>query len=328
MKNLFICMSPLQILVSVKIIEKLHLKKENCELFFYCYNQNKIIKHYVNINEKFFFKVNIFTIKKKFPHYIYKLKKFFIKKKYNYIFLANVNGLIDQFVLSFSNFSEIFTFSEGSSDTYNYENFYKKNFKIEKNFFFFFKEFIYCCMGKMYTNKIILQKRKFHFTFYQNDLAPKNIIKKITSPFQFVQKTKLKKKRNIVLVLGTVLEDLEISKKDLLNLRRKFEFFLLKLTKKYKNKSDVYYLPHPRSKTILFNNKNIKVIKTNLIAEDLIHQKIKSGFVIKEIYCFLFSSVLLHKLKLKFTIYDLPGLSQSVLNESKKQYPKVTHIKI
>ena len=309
MKNLFICMSPFHILIAVKIIEKLNLQKKNCELFFYCHHVNDTIKYYTKKNKNYFFKINIFVIKKRFPSYIYNLKKNFIKKEYKNIYIANKNGLMEQFVLSYCNYLELYTFSEGASSVYEFKKSKTLN-EVKKNILFNFKQLVYYCMGKVYTKKTILKVRKLHYTIYNKDLAPKNICKKITNPFSLKKK---QSKKEIILVLGTVWEDFKTNEnKKFINLKKSFELFIVNLVKK-NSKLAIYYLQHPRSEIIPFKNKKIKIIKTHLIAEDFIKKKILSGFKIK-IYCSLFSTVFLNLENFNYSIYCLPDHSQDMID--------------
>lgn len=314
-------MSPLQVLVSVQIIKRLNLNYGDCQLFYYCYVNNKVIQHYVDLNKRYFFNSEIYEINSHFPIYINEIKRKFHCKEFKKIFLANINGIVDQFVLSFSKFNELNTISEGDSSVNKYQSiFFKKKDK------FFFKELIYFMLGKKYDRKKILLKRKKHYSIYKNDLANIEITKYLDSPFK-IKKKLVKKKKKIIIFLGSVFQDFSLNDKNVFsNLVKKLELLIIQKMKNNK-KTQIYFLPHPRSHIINFKNNKIKIANTNLIAEDFIIKKINSGYKVK-IYCSIFSTVLINLKNLDYSVYYFQEFHSMFLNASKKEYPNIEHIRL
>ena len=95
MKNIFLVLTPLQILIAIKVVKFCKIEKTNAILIYYGNKKNIVIRNYLKKSNYYFDKIEFIKIKR-FPFYL--LQIFKLKKKYNVdilnFYTTNINTII------------------------------------------------------------------------------------------------------------------------------------------------------------------------------------------------------------------------------------------
>lgn len=272
--NLFICFTPLHILICEKIIENYH--SEEFELLLLFNHDNKKTTFYADRMKpkpKNIFKTTIYQASiYKNLNSSFKIKNMLKGKNYINVFTPHPKGLFIATVLSNVTYKNLYSFDDGVANLH-YEGYLfcgklvklRLRNKIKK-------QIKYLLLGikpndfESYTSAL-----KAHYTIFPN--MP-NLIKKTKEIKLFNENfsDKGNRTKTIKLFLGQPIYEKELEKNRILieGLIEKFKIDL--------------YLPHPREEYII---KNVKYIDTKLIAEDyIISQLQKDKTVNFEIYGF------------------------------------------
>ncbi|QLB17520.1 hypothetical protein A6B40_07945 [Mannheimia varigena] len=278
--NLIICTTPFQMLMAEKIIS-LH-PDEKFHLIVITHHDNKKYRFYYNrlsrCCEKFNYikllssgKGKIFTI----CDLLYLRILSFFLPMYKSVFLANLENIWLQTLLSrFINSSDIYTYDDGTANIAEGSYLYKEeNVGTLKNI-------VFRLIGKKVSLKLLKKKSKLHFTIYK---SLRNIINET---------------KHIVLY-----SDDEKTISSNCN-QKEYRFFLgqpiyqfdLELYNKisqYINKFDIdYYFPHPREDIVHLKENYINIIKTELIFEDFLIEKLKQNNCKFKVYTLFSGSIL------------------------------------
>lgn len=272
--NLFICFTPLQILICEKIIENYH--NEEFELLLICNYNNKKLPFYADKMKpkpKNIFKTRAYQAGVyKNLNGLLKIKNMLKGKNYINVFTPQPKGLFIATVLNNAKYKNLYSFDDGVANLHYEGNLiYGKLAKLRlRNKIK--KEIKYLLLGikqndfENYTSIL-----KAHYTIFPN--MP-NLIKNTKEIKLFKENfsDKQDRKKIIKLFLGQPIYEKELEKNSIL---------IQKLIEKFK--IDLY-LPHPREEYIV---KNIKYIDTKLIAEDYIISQLQKDKTINfEIYSF------------------------------------------
>ena len=280
MKDLFICITSLEILIVEKIIKFKKLPKKNCKVIFFVDRINKSNKHYLKRIKKISSDSEFFLLNKfRYPFYFYKLNNLVKNQNIKDIYLAAIDSSLIQFVLSKNKHKQIYTFDDGIG---NLTKKYNMDFQLP-----LFKKFLYWIVGNRYNKEIILSKSSDHFTIYKN--KKNNFSRNPIYVGQLFDNNKFNGKKNCSLVLGPVFKDLfkasENSKfKYIIS---KYKLFLSSLAKKEK----IYVMNHPREMDFKYNFKNLINIKSRYLAEDHIHKVLSKNYKSVNLYSFPVSTV-------------------------------------
>ncbi|HIF9439594.1 TPA: glycosyltransferase family 52 [Photobacterium damselae] len=248
--DLVICSTPLQILQIKKLIDKEIINKFE----FFCFSEpSEQIKYYFEMLKVTSCKNAIFyEPKKRFPFYVYYLKKIFKGKKYGNVYFANIDNIYCQYILSFVSFDKIITIDDGTLNLYYDGSFYKEK-RSNTN------KLIYNIFGCKYNLRDVKKNIYKHYSIFKNK---QNIAKNIDNIDLFNATEKIKNKKEINVLLGTVYSHISDNSIELLN---KLECFFKCV--------DFIYIPHPRDSMFKFDNaKNIDGLN---IAEDKIIKLLK-----------------------------------------------------
>ena len=272
--NLFICFTPLHILICEKIIENYH--NEEFELLLICNYNNKKLPFYADKMKpkpKNIFKTTVYQAGiLKNLNSSFKIKNMLKGKKYINIFTPQPKGFFIATILNNITYKNLYSFDDGVANLHYNSNFiYGKLAKLRlRNKIK--KQIKYLLLGikpndfENYTSIL-----KAHYTIFPN--MP-NLIKNTKEIKLFNENFSDKENRTktIKLFLGQPIYEKELEKNRIL---------IQKLIEKFK--IDLY-LPHPREEYII---KNVKYIDTKLIAEDYIISQLQKDKTINfEIYGF------------------------------------------
>lgn len=257
MKNIFFCITPLEIIIAKNIIEKKKINKKDCELFFFNSVNNDKIKYYYNNLKAECSKSNFYLLDKRFPNYFFDIKNIFKKKKYNNIYVAALDSIIIHIALSFIEYDNLYTFDDGLG------NILKQGIYFNKRKHPFYKKYIYFLFGNRFSTEKVITNSKKHFTIFNNF---KNVVSSNTEYIEiFTNKKNISNGKSCSVILGTVFKEYYV--KDYKLYTKKCQKFINSI------KSDVYYINHPRDNNYKFNN--IISINSDKIAEEIIFDLMK-----------------------------------------------------
>lgn len=252
--NLIICCTPLQVLIAEKIIE-MHPNEPFFGVMLSTVKNAKFDFYQTRLEQKCqqFFAMQQHSERIQLLKEILYLKSTFRGKEFNKIFLANINELEIQFLLSAIQFNELNTFDDGTANIIKSSILYKEE-KIGLN-----RKLINLFLGNKYTLEKLKNLSKTHYTIYQG--FP-NIIKN-TVYVDLINENELsgyelETSKVFNILLGQPIFEREDEKN-------------IALAEKVIKAFDVdLYLPHPREK---YKLSNVEYIDTNLILEDYIFQE-------------------------------------------------------
>lgn len=287
--NLIICASPFQVLLAEKIISL--FSEEKFYSIMIMPERNKKYSYYAN---RLFSKSsgNGFYIlnkpDKSKVEFFFELVKCKIKfnkiKSVNKVFLANVDNIFFQFILSSINFKELYSFDDGLANIVYSSGLYNGNQSS------IFTKLIYYFLGNKYNYRKLKEMIKFHYTVYdKKNIVDKTILLDIFDSLNTLPQEKIFKdpnlyKNKVSILLGQpIYEQENLSKDDILSKQ-------IDVIKKINKEFNIdYYFPHPREGYIV---EDIEYIETDLIFEDYLIQNMKMD-TFYTIYTF-FSGAALH----------------------------------
>ena len=246
--NLIICYTPLQVLIAEKIIEK-YPEQRFYGVMIYVSKNAKFTHYTERLKKKCadFFELHQHTDRISLIREIIALKFHFTGKTFDRVFVASINDLQIQFLLSSIYFNEIYTFDDGTANIVNSSVYYQKEPDT------FVRKWINRLFGNKYSVQKLKRLSKRHYTIYPDF----NNIVENTLPVHLFEGSKQvghddEKVVSILLGQPVYLE----SQKNIDLAKRVIEQFNID-----------YYLPHPREQ---YNIDNVTYIETPLIFEDYI----------------------------------------------------------
>lgn len=269
-KNLIICLTPLQMLIASRIVEKepavydfLCLSYDENEKYDYYYEKlgqhcDKSYKFIVRSNSKI---GRLFDFLK-FKFFL----KNIVKTPYENVYLASIDNPFLHMLLSALHKVRIRTFDDGSANIYKDSIYYKY---AKKNFI---QYSILGALGNFYSVSKIVSESEKHFTIYRGqDNITKNLV--YLSLFNVLENIKANKEINIF--LGQPFNELGFTDSN------RVVSLLVKI-------GIEYYFPHPREREIY---SDFSYIKTPMIFEDYVLTLLEQGYVVN-IYSFLSTAAL------------------------------------
>lgn len=267
--NLIICYTPLQVLIAEKIMEQ-HKGEDfyavmvdsigNKKFEYYSLRLSLKAKKFLRIKESF---KSLNRLKD-----ILCLKMKFYKLSFDKVFIASINDLYIQNIVSYISFQELFTFDDGTSNIINSGEFYEKDKSgVKRNIINFLTQ-------NKYTVGKFKNISKAHYTIFSgfsnlienrievNLIAKKEIFSDLVRP-----------KNTVNILLGQPIYHTKV-----LN---------IELAKRVIEDFNIYqYFPHPREDYIV---DCVEYIDTPLIFEDYIMQNQDKYY---RVYTYFSSSVL------------------------------------
>ncbi|WEI22842.1 glycosyltransferase family 52 [Acinetobacter bereziniae] len=256
MGSLFICLTPLQTKICMRIIESKKIKKY-CVVSFYLYENNKFDYYFNEIERKSenslrFYPRKINNIINLFFD-VYRFQSKVMSKFQNIffddIYLASLDNRYIQSIVSSLHYKNLYTFDDGLANI----NYFGSYYQVES--LNFIKKKIWSFFGVKYFTEDVREFSKKHFSIYENK---KNIINNVEylSLFNENIESGVKEYEVFKVFLGTPLGEL----------KGNFNYEMLnKLLIKLGINN---YFPHPREKYLL--SKSINILETDKIFEDYI----------------------------------------------------------
>lgn len=254
MSNIIVCMTPLQALIAEKIIE--NDSKNSYDLLYITYYSQEKNKYYYDRISKKAKKAKFLYVKKDFL--VFFINTFTLLKDYdhlyNELYIATIHDKYCHFLSSKINYKKLKTYDDGFGNIYPNSVFYQKDHQS------FLKNFILYTLGINKNIGKIIEESEEHITIYKN--IP-NIIKK-TKYLELFDDLCLtsSNQKQVSFFLGQPLKELNENYND---------SFINNMISKVK--AD-YYVPHPAEKYNIVSDVNI--VKTDLIFEDFLIEKLKN----------------------------------------------------
>lgn len=278
--NLIICYTPLQVLLAEKIIKE-YPNESFFGVMIYPVKNTKFEYYSTRLSQccEKFFSLHQHTDRFNLLKEIIQLKYKFRNRYFDRVFVASINDIQIQFLLSAIKFNSFYTFDDGTanivpSSIYHHDD---PNTLIRR--------ILNLVLNNKYSTKKLKSLSQKHFTIYDN--IP-NIINntKFINLFTLINQEKEDNNDSINILLG---QPVYLDKnKNILLAKKVIQQFNID-----------YYFPHPREQYII---SDINYINTHLIFEDYIAQQ--SDKKKYRIYSY-FSSTLLN---LKNSPIDIIGL--------------------
>lgn len=273
MNSLFICVTPLQMLICKKII--MHEELKDAVIIILAYQLNDKYKYYISEMRKLTSEVVVIDVSRsrmwgnvfnyaKVIRLCCKIKY----KRFHKVYLASIDNKFVHLILSKIHFSIINTFDDGTANIIRTSPYYLiKNESIKS----YLSRII---LGISFTKESVISLSKQHYTLYQNaDNIIKNTV--IISIVNSGQVKSTSPEEIMRIFLGQPFDELGISFSTI-------ERFIKK------NKIGHYY-PHPRECNIYHS---LNYIHSPQIFEEYIISSLEKGGVQFEIYAVMSTSIL------------------------------------
>lgn len=282
--NLFICMTPLQMLIAEKIIKRKSL--QNCILVAVAYSDNPKFRYYYSqlgklCEKSYFFLVNNRTLFDRIK-VMFRLKMFLLKlNKVNFsgCYLASIDCSYIQLLTSGIKTEKIYTFDDGTVNLISNGIYYKnRSYSLAEKCF----RILFSIHDTVESYR---KKSMLHYTIFNNTsniIDDKEYISLINDTCS--EQTQSMKK-TVKIFVGQPLFEIKVKKETLLTF--------------FKREKINYYYPHPRE---IEKFENITYLTSDKIFEDYIVDYLQQNPTYTlEIYTF-FSTVIL-------TVKDIKGVS-------------------
>lgn len=258
-KDLFICLTPLQVVIAKKIIESKSSSKLKPDFVLFPLADTERFRYYFQ-SMSLLCDDSIYWIDvKKFPLYVLDIARKFLTKKYGCVYLSSVDSVHIQYILSFIKFDKINTFDDGTVNI-AIDGIYHND---EPRWPEVLKRLIRRASFNKFSSEKIKSLSSTHYTLYP---GMKNIIDNTVAIDLFSGKMVQgagKKKSKCVVLLGTVYREVLKNSEDkdrLLSLIRRMVAA--------QEKNTIHYLPHPRDEVDYFEG--VIKYKNNIISEEII----------------------------------------------------------
>lgn len=262
-KDLFFCFTPLQVLIAKSIILSDDYEGGRPECYVFALSDSKRYQHYYELIAPHCAKAEFVTSLPPFPFYLTWLKQRFFRSDYRNIYIASIDSVYVQFVLSWAGFEEVRTFDDGTANILASSKYYCDDLSIS----FKLKSLIWNLFGNRYSKEIIIKESSVHYTLYPGFQNLIENLKQVSLNISDVDSGCENKKDRIIVFVGTVLKDViknADQQKSLIDGIRKY--CLANLT------NDAVYLPHPRDEFNYFPE--LPKRESTLIAEEVIFELI------------------------------------------------------
>lgn len=263
-RDLFMCVTPLQMLIAKKIIESPLYDGLSPDLVLVPLSNSEKYKYYFQrLSSHCLRSIKVRNLK--FPFNLYYIARYFLLRRYRRIYVASIDSSFFQLLSSFLIFREIRTFDDGTANIFEGSIYYNDNNGLLSKI----KRLIFRMSGNRYSRERFINESTVHYTIYPEF---KNIVEN-TEPVKLLEAASFKKNINygsVSIILGTcyreVVKDTALEKA----LINEVEIFLKKNVQ-----GKVYYIPHPRDERECLPG--IERIADKRVSEELIYDLINAG---------------------------------------------------
>jgi len=263
-RDLFLCTTPLQMVIASKIIESPEYKGEKPDLVLAALSKSdRYDYYYKNFSNNYRLTIKLTGVK--FPFYLYYIVRYFMFHRYRRVYLASIDSSFFQLLASYISFDKIITFDDGTANISKDSIYYRD----QSDFFSKAKRIIFGLAGNRYSRKKFIEESLVHYTIYpdfeniSDKLKYVDLIGNIDAEVDGNPEV-------VTIILGSCYK--QIVKIDDLEGKLINEF--VSYVKNIKS-DQVYYIPHPRDERDLLPG--IERINDHKISEEIITDLIKSG---------------------------------------------------
>lgn len=252
--NLIICCTPLQVLIAEKIIE-MHPNDEFFGVMLSTVKNAKFDFYQARLEQKCskFFAMQQHSDRLQLLKEILYLKWTFGGKQFDKVFVANINELEIQFILSAVRFNQLNTFDDGTANIMQQSFFYKGE-SLGLN-----RKLINAFLGNKYSLEKLKALSTTHYTIYRDlpNIIPNTIYVGLIKQ-RDIANSPLENDKVVNILLGQPIFEREDDKN-------------IALAGKVIKAFDIdFYLPHPRE---TYQLSGVEYIQTSLILEDYLFQE-------------------------------------------------------
>lgn len=283
--KLFICITPLQLYIANRIIEELKLNTDTIEICYIGDEKRGANKEPLSVLKSKGIKMTFIYLKDygklKFialPFYYFYISMRFFFCRYSVIYMASIDMLTAQIIVSRNSSAKLFTFDDGTANIFPSSIYY-----IEKK-----KGFKRKVINTVFCNKynLIKLKRKsqLHYTIYENTaniIENKKLIPFFDEGFTSSQ-VAIASAPSCNVFLGTAYNQIFIKK---VNVNKIFEKCCSAILS---NNMKTYYIPHPVGGYNL-SFRNVSTIESEDMAEFEI-QKLLNKYAYVNVFGFMSST--------------------------------------
>ena len=271
MTSLFICRSPLQALIAEEIIRTV-LSNKDVQLIYLAYNASKKHRYYFDRLSKRCIHSSFHVVSQRYPLFFIELNKIINKDvSYDNVFVSSIDNVQIHYVLSRIKKNKILTFDDGTANISYNGGYYSQSLstKIKS----LFKSPFYRLYGCKYNFNKVKEQSSTHYTLYagRNIIDNTVLLSLANTKLSLFQDSKNKDNGSCILFLGTVYDEIVQNKKHA-------EVFVSKVrdyVSTLRNKSKIYYLPHPRDNNNYFDLELVDNYEC-LVAEDVVVDLLKT----------------------------------------------------
>lgn len=249
--ELFICHTPLQAKIAMRVIEE--EKIASYHLFYFTHVKNETQLRYYNELSKNAQDSIFYLCEAKFPKYFSVIKDVFRGKRYSSIYVASVDNIYVHLALTYCRFDLLKTFDDGGANIDQNSLYYVS----ERSWF---TDFVYFVLGSRYHLNKVKNESVRHFSIYKNR---KNIVPRLTHIDLFnksvIRRHDISRLGECTVFLGSYFNYISRNNSDVL---------LGKLGVFFASRENVFYIPHPMESSEHFTN--VSRLERGKLAEDLI----------------------------------------------------------
>jgi beta-galactosamide-alpha-2,3-sialyltransferase len=251
--DLFICSTPLQAKIALRIIESEKIK--NYEVFYFTHVVNEKQKLYFQHLAKDSVSSNFYVCNARFPMYFAEVRRMFKQKSFDSIYLASIDNIYAHLVLTNSSFTSIKTFDDGGANISKSSIYYISRRSL-------LREFLYYILGCRFNLEKVKSVSLKHFSIYP---SMDNIIDNVVPLALFDQSNMSRDESSLEgechVLLGSYFSS--VSRHNVSSLVSKLESY-------FRVYDNAFYISHPMESSCAFSD--FSQLSNEMVAEDVIFE--------------------------------------------------------
>lgn len=258
--NLFLCYTPLQLVIASRVIELQRMDKNDVEVFFISKVDSLVVRNTLLELKEYCHKIHFVHMKRKYPLYFLRVFLMFFRRKFDAVYVASIDNVIMHFILSHIKFSVLYSFDDGTANIFPDSMYYQAEKKCIT------RSLLRLMLGIRVSMQEVKMLSQQHFTIYPGF---KNVIdnvhcmslqseyKSLTCSSSSIA-TPMHEACNVM--LGSVYSFLFESGVDYPSLLHRCVHYFKE------NGNPCFYIPHPRQLDESFFS-DVEYLKPEFIAE-------------------------------------------------------------